>query len=66
MVAVGYGVSDFGDQYWVSRNSWGPYWGEGGYVRIARGENMCEIASQVSYPIGVQPTRAPKLSESTE
>jgi len=36
---VGYG-SDFSPlgvyDYWLVRNSWGPYWGEDGYIRLAR------------------------------
>lgn len=35
---VGYGSSDEGD-YWIVRNSWGPTWGEDGFIRLKR-ENI--------------------------
>jgi hypothetical protein len=27
--------------YWLVRNSWGSLWGEGGYIRLFRGESEC-------------------------
>jgi len=33
VILVGYGVSGT-TQYWLVRNSWGPSWGESGYIRI--------------------------------
>ncbi|XP_052256555.1 uncharacterized peptidase C1-like protein F26E4.3 [Dreissena polymorpha] len=34
-------------RYWLCANSWGTAWGEGGYFRIVRGSNECEIESFV-------------------
>jgi len=36
VVMVGYGTDDAQGKYYLIRNSWGPDWGEGGYIRLRR------------------------------
>uniref|UniRef100_A0ACD5VP19 Uncharacterized protein n=1 Tax=Avena sativa TaxID=4498 RepID=A0ACD5VP19_AVESA len=51
VTVVGYGADGGGHEYWVVKNQWGPWWGEGGYMRVARGSGAnCGIASYAYYP----------------
>ena len=46
MVAVGYG-KEKGKDYWLVRNSWGPKWGENGYVKFRRGVGACGMGEAI-------------------
>lgn len=49
VIVSGYGTTDEGEDYWLVKNMWSPFWGEKGYVRIARSEDDCGISKLPVY-----------------
>ena len=54
VLLVGYGTED-GLDYWLVKNSWGPSWGDKGYIKILKEDSAtdggeCGILLSASYP----------------
>ena len=65
VLIVGYGTDTTTSpplDYWIVKNSWGTSWGEGGYIRIARGhpegqnDGVCGIELSADYPFLIEKT----------
>jgi len=36
--------------FWIVRNSWGPSWGENGYIRLQMWDNTCGLTNEATIP----------------
>lgn len=47
----GWGTTSSGIDYWIIRNSWGSYWGDEGWFKLARNTNALAIESNCSWAV---------------
>lgn len=48
---AGWGETPSGLKFWIARNSWGTYWGQGGWFKLQRGVNTLLIEGDCSWAV---------------
>eukprot|EP00929_Paragymnodinium_shiwhaense_P070781 TRINITY_DN3589_c0_g1_i1.p1 TRINITY_DN3589_c0_g1~~TRINITY_DN3589_c0_g1_i1.p1 ORF type:complete len:703 (+),score=158.69 TRINITY_DN3589_c0_g1_i1:205-2313(+) len=52
VLLVGHGYDEeSGQDYWLVRNSWSTWWGEAGYIRIAKKDNTCGVTTSPTFAL---------------
>eukprot|EP01041_Mallomonas_annulata_P001087 gene1087-2118_t len=46
---VGINLKNPEEPYWIIRNSWGSHWGDGGYLYLRYGNNVCNVSYYAAF-----------------
>ncbi|XP_017490186.1 PREDICTED: senescence-specific cysteine protease SAG12-like [Rhagoletis zephyria] len=44
-------IVGYDEEAFILQNSWGRYWGENGYFRVAKGKNVCGYLTEIAYAL---------------
>lgn len=45
-LAIGYGTTDNGEEYWLVKNSWSVSWGRKGFMKISMKDDICGVTQK--------------------